>query len=401
MDIFRAAKRKSWDVRRERPSSGGSSGSKPVHLDVEMESPPITFYGTPQRSSGALLSGQVKLSVEETSVTLQKFEMRFVAKVTAKKPVEKNCPDCVSKTTELKKWDFLTADLPLQHGLHQFPFSYLMPGHLPASTSSALALVEYVLVANATTTTGVELKYEHVLNVKRAVLPGPEKSSVRIFPPTNLTARVMLQPVIHPIGTFPVEMTVSGVVDRGKDTQNRWRLKRLSWKIEENTKMISPACPKHAHKIGGDGKGVSHTFSREIGSDELKSGWKTDFDTPGGQIDMEFTANVRGGCNPVCDVTSDTGLEVSHVLTVELIVAEEYCPTKNSKLVTPTGAARVLRMQFHLCLTERAGLGISWDEEQPPLYTDVPASPPHYVSEEYFGPPLSPEPSYQDLDDMV
>ena len=33
----------------------------------------------------------------------------------------------------------------------------------------------------------------------------------------------------------------------------------------------------------------------------------------------------------------------------------------------------------HLHVTERAGLGISWDEEQPPMYGDVPASPPSYV----------------------
>ena len=47
--------------------------------------------------------------------------------------------------------------------------------------------------------------------------------------------------------------------------------------------------------------------------------------------------------------------------------------------MTPTGAARVLRMQFNLNVTERCGLGISWDEEMPPVYEDVPASPPGYT----------------------
>jgi len=46
--------------------------------------------------------------------------------------------------------------------------------------------------------------------------------------------------------------------------------------------------------------------------------------------------------------------------------------------VHPTGAARVLRMQFHLLVTERSGLGISWDEEIPPVYENIPASPPSY-----------------------
>ena len=29
-------------------------------------------------------------------------------------------------------------------------------------------------------------------------------------------------------------------------------------------------------------------------------------------------------------------------------------------------------MQFPVCVTERSGLGISWDNETPPLYDDVP-----------------------------
>lgn len=35
-------------------------------------------------------------------------------------------------------------------------------------------------------------------------------------------------------------------------------------------------------------------------------------------------------------------------------------------------------MHFNVVVSEREGLGISWDEEQPPLYEDVPASPPTY-----------------------
>jgi hypothetical protein len=59
------------------------------------------------------------------------------------------------------------------------------------------------------------------------------------------------------------------------------------------------------------------------------------------------------------------------------------------------GAARVLRMHFNVTMTERAGLGISWDEEQPPLYENVPASPPAYIrADVYEGEPI---PDYDDL----
>ena len=46
-------------------------------------------------------------------------------------------------------------------------------------------------------------------------------------------------------------------------------------------------------------------------------------------------------------------------------------------------------MQFKIIVTERLGLGISWDEEQPPMYDDVPPSPPTYTNmDEYCGGPL-------------
>ena len=47
----------------------------------------------------------------------------------------------------------------------------------------------------------------------------------------------------------------------------------------------------------------------------------------------------------------------------------------------PTGAARVLRMQFKLNFTERSGLGVSWDDEVPPLYEEVKRveAPPNYA----------------------
>jgi hypothetical protein len=142
--------------------------------------------------------------------------------------------------------------------------------------------------------------------------------------------------------------------------------------------VISPACPRHSAKLGGDGKGVLHEDIHIIGGDEMKSGWKTDFGQGSGKVEMDFQVRIRPQSNLSCDVESPCGLSIAHNLVVELIVAEEHCPHKNNRAVTPTGAARVLRMQFKSVVTDRSGLGISWDEEQPPTYGDVPESPPTY-----------------------
>ncbi|KAE8148134.1 hypothetical protein BDV25DRAFT_158905 [Aspergillus avenaceus] len=388
--------------------SGESNVSATAKLDIIVESPPLVCYGSPANSTGALFSGRLKITVAESadSITLDKFDMRLMTRLTTKKPVSRECSNCASRTEELTHWNFLTEPLHLKSGDHEFPFSYLFPGHLPASCNGSLGKIEYYLSAHAQNTAGEEYTFQMPVHIKRAILPGNDKSSIRIFPPTNLTGRIVLPSVVHPIGTFPVQMTLSGVVDKGEDTQTRWRLRKMMWRIEEHQKIVSQSCPRHAHKIGGEGKGVLHQETRIIGHNEEKEGWKTDFDTAGGEISMQFEASINPTCNPVCDLEAPGGLEAKHNLVIELIVAEEFCPNRNTRLITPTGAARVLRMQFHLHVTERSGLGISWDEEMPPMYEDVPASPPGYkmldsssIMEDYRGSPMA-LPEYEDLERM-
>ncbi|SLM36416.1 arrestin (or s-antigen) n-terminal domain protein [Lasallia pustulata] len=410
MDIFHHHHHHKEHSKEKRPSLSGKSGpgrkgspkvaeTVPAKLDVVMESPPLVFYGDATHSTGALLSGQLSLTVAEPEVKLQTMEMQMLATCTTKKPVDKNCPDCSTKTNEVYQWAFLTEPAVFKKGTHSFPFSYLMPGHYPATSDGRLGTIEYSLSARALTSCSEIISFTRPLKVQRALQPGNDKTSIRIFPPTQLAATVVLPPVIHPIGEFPVQMRIDGCVDRGKETQTHWSIKKMNWRIDERTKVISAACPKHAHKVGGEGKGVLHQDNRVIGGEDMKNGWKTDFDSPGGLIEMEFMASIKPGSNPLCDVETPTGFTVTHNLVIELIVAEEYCTNKNTKLVTPTGTARVLRMQFTLVLTERSGMGISWDEETPPTYEDVPTSPPGYQKmgmEDYNGEPFP----YEELDSM-
>ncbi|KAI8932059.1 hypothetical protein NX059_010948 [Plenodomus lindquistii] len=347
-------------------------------LNMNVESPPILFFNTPQSSTGAIFSGQLMLNIHEPHVAVEKFEMRLLAVVNTKKPVAPHCADCTAQTTEIHKWEFLSHPASLRHGPHSFPFSHLLPGHLPATTHGSLASLDYYLSAVATTSSG-NITYKRNVEVKRAIFPGNEKHSIRIFPPTNLTASVKLPPVIHPIGDFPIEMRLSGIVQNKADSQTRWRLRKLNWRIEETQKFIAPACTKHVSKVGGEGKGILHEDVRTIANEEVKTGWKTDFEK--GEIDVEFNAACDVSLKPLCDMDSPSGMSVKHNLVIEMVVAEEWAPLKKLSQATPTGAARVLRTQFHLVLTERSGMGIAWDEEQPPVYEDVPASPPTYVDE--------------------
>ena len=169
---------------------------------------------------------------------------------------------------------------------------------------------------------------------------------------------------------------MEGITQLKGDRQDRWRLRKLTWRIEETETAISPACAAHAAKVGGAGKGVRHEHTRDIGAGELKSGWKSDFSA--GQIECELPAHIDHATRPQTGVDAGHGLKIAHALVLELVIMEEWAPAKKPASATPTGAARVLRTQFALRVTDRAGLGIAWDDEQPPMYEDVPASPPHY-----------------------
>jgi hypothetical protein len=392
MEALKKVGRASLEQKRQslRSSGRGTPRILPAKLEMEIESPPLVFYGPTTTSTGALLSGQLKLVVQESEIHLSSFDMLLRASITMKKPVSGHCADCTTKVSDLFQWTFLKESMTLKRGTHEFPFSYLLPGHLPASARSALASIDYSLAARTVTSLDEVISLGREVKVYRAIMPGNDKTSVRIFPPTTLKAHVTLPSVIHPIGEFPVYFRLDGCVQKTKENMTRWKLRKASWSIEEYSKMVSPACAKHAHKIGGEGKGVLHDNTRTIGFEELKGGWKTDFESGDGQVEMEFKASIKASKTPVCDVESPIGFLVSHSLVVEVIVAEEYVPNiKKPQLSTPTGTARILKMSFKLMVTERGGLGISWDEEQPPIYTDVPASPPGYIQmDDYVGQPL-------------
>jgi arrestin-related trafficking adapter 1 len=267
----------------------------------------------------------------------------------------------------------------------------------------SLSSIDYVLKAQVTPKSGEPITLTKDLNVKRAIQPSDTpRQSIRIFPPTNLTGHVELPPVIHPIGEFNATLRVDGIIQKNPDgrTQTNWKLKRLTWRLEEIQKVISPACSKHAVKAGAapdEKKGVMHQDVRALNVEELKGGWKADYTSNGdASIHMEFPFSLRADSSPLCDLKAEDGTEVSHALVIELIVAEEIASLKRPTHSMPTGAARVLRMSFNIILTERAGLGISWDEETPPMYEDVPASPPRYgKTEDYVGAPI---PDYDELE---
>ncbi|KAI1378406.1 hypothetical protein F4677DRAFT_394154 [Hypoxylon crocopeplum] len=353
-------------------------------LDWKIESPPAVLHGDAENSTGALVSGQLLLDVKEDSFEVESFQAKLNIHVIQKRPFQNHCQQCSNQTTEIKSWSFLNEPTSLSKRVHEFPFSVLLEGHLPASTDNAVVAIRYDFTAEVKPRTGPAIKLTKNIDVKRS-LPVPElpHHSIRIFPPTNIAASVHFSQVVHPISTNTFTLRLDGIVKHNTDAKSveYWKLKRLSWKLEENMETVAPACEKHSPKDPETGvaakKGAKRTDSRTIAHADMHSGWKSDY-SPSGNIEMEIQYQLTPSSKAVCDVKSEDGTEITHQLVVEMVVVQEYAPTASPKHITPTGVARILRMHFGVVLTERAGLGVSWDNEAPPIYQDVPPSPPSY-----------------------
>ncbi|KAI1636261.1 hypothetical protein F4809DRAFT_662712 [Biscogniauxia mediterranea] len=354
-------------------------------LDWKIESPPAVMHGSTEESTGALVSGQLLLCVKEEVFEVESFDAKLEIHVMQKRPFNHHCQSCQHQRTELKTWSLLREPTTLSKRTHEFPFSVLLAGHLPATTDNSVMSIHYEFTAEVKPKTGPALKLSRTIDVRRS-LPVPElpHHSVRIFPPTNITASVHFAQIIHPIGANQFTLRLEGIVKHNVDAKSveYWKLKRLSWKLEEHLSTVAPACDKHSPRDPDTGlpakKGTPRSDSRTLAHADLHGGWKADY-SPNGNIEAEVEYQCAPSARAACDVKgSDGSTEITHQLVVEMVVVQEYAPLAHPTHITPTGVARILRMHFAVVLTERAGLGVSWDNEAPPIYQDVPPSPPAY-----------------------
>lgn len=380
-------------------------------VDWKLESPPIVLYGDAEHSTGALVSGQLFLLIKEDKVEIDSFDATLSIHVTQKKPFANHCTDCAHDVTELKKWTLLpnplvltkgtfpalicknTVELTQIPGEHSFPFSVLLEGHLPATMDSALNSISYQLKAEATPKINgaaqSPVRLEKTLDVKRSLLGSDlPHHSVRVFPPTNIKASAHYPHIIHPIGSNTLTLRLDGISQHNAQvgTIEYWRLKKLTWRLEEISKTVAPACGRHSPRLDGASpteqkKGVPRTDTRTIGEKTLFSGWKSNYmSTTDSHVELELEYSLGKHAKHACDTKSRDGTEVTHQLMVELVVSQEWAPINRPTFVTHTGVGRILRMHFGTVLTERGGIGISWDNEAPPIYQDVPPSPPAYAN---------------------
>lgn len=109
-------------------SSKDTHASSPATLDWELESPPMVMYGSPESSSGALLSGQLFLDIKEEGLEIESLNATLSIHVTHKKPVVSHCVECANHYTELQRWQLLQQPLAMTRGKHLGPASPRVSG---------------------------------------------------------------------------------------------------------------------------------------------------------------------------------------------------------------------------------------------------------------------------------
>ena len=354
-----------------------------VTISWRMETPPIMLFGDPANSAGALFTGQMFLNCEEP-VEFEGFDATLYVRKQYKKPFNRDCAHCAVETIELEKWQLLQQPTTLEAGKHAYPFSALLPGHIPATLDNPVLSITYEFKAQAMAQ-GTVLTFTRHPQVKRSLLGAdPTHQSQRVFPPTNITANMFLNRVIHPAGDHPIHLRIDGLVTNADGGIETWKLKKLSWKLEETDQTIAPACPKHA---GSEANRYLRKEKRVIGEASMWDGWKSEYNDTDGLVEMEINYGVakrfpRSLGPHTCAFPARDGTEVSHTLTIEILLIKNFSFSTQPRAGQPTSDARVLRMRHPVILTENPGMGMSWEEEVPPIYDEVPPSPPKYPIDE-------------------
>ncbi|ODV94674.1 hypothetical protein PACTADRAFT_81239 [Pachysolen tannophilus NRRL Y-2460] len=302
-------------------SNNNHGQNVPIKLSINIESPPIMLYGTHSESTGSILSGLLKLEISDDSdnlvstksdnsissvisghsisasasalslhrtrdgggnivsgngnsfITIHSVKLSLIQTIQYGKPflppsnTLASCDNCRKWTNELARWDVLTQPTEFaKDSEHGYPFSHLIPGSLPATTSLSNFnnIINYELVCtavynNTNSNNGgsslvVNSKKNNkteVINIrlpiviKRSILRGPDRNSLRVFPPTEVTASAVLPNVVYPKSSFPIELKMNNVSSNGR----RWRMRKLNWRLEESIKTRAHSCDQHKFKL--------------------------------------------------------------------------------------------------------------------------------------------------------
>ncbi|EGY20534.1 uncharacterized protein VDAG_10163 [Verticillium dahliae VdLs.17] len=364
-----------------------------VSLDWDIESSPNIVLGTGLNSPPSFLSGKLSLNIKGPPVEINRFTAVLNVHTVQKKPVKNYCAKCKDQYFAIHYWPFLNQSTVLQSGIQTFPFSTLIPDHLPASMKSPLLSVAFEFHAEVhyksqtiPTSMPRTVSFKRTLTVRRHIsIQHWPLQATRNFPASGIRVKSSIEPIIRPAGANNVCLLLTGLLVSPKNGDNDyiWRLWKGAWRLEETIKAIAIPCERHRCSVPESGsQDLVRRTSRTLGENGVYDAWK--------ECDAEGSAEVEFGFD-ICqrsnvpepaynhDTKSIDGTEVTHALVIELVLVKEHFPRGQLHLAIRTGVGKILRLTYRVAMADDQSTAPGWVAERLPTYQDESPSPPGYL----------------------
>ncbi|KAI5468130.1 hypothetical protein BGZ63DRAFT_419767 [Mariannaea sp. PMI_226] len=366
----------------------------PVTIDWKIESSPTIILGN-EDNLPSFLSGQVLLKLNEDNVEVERFFGSLSIHTVQKKPFKNRCADCKDQHDVLQSWSFLDQEAVFEKGSHQFAFSALIPDDLPATMDTPLLSVSYefkceVRFRQKNTGAPQSSNFTREIAITRSSsLPDGPVYSDRFFQSAGIGASSSIESILHQEKGSRATISLKGLRRSTSDDENieMWRIWKGAWQLEERIKTVVKPCKRH-EVVPPDGNGdVVREKTRLLGERSLYEGWTTNDAAGTAQLDFEFGIK-RYSSSSLPTYSYDTksldGTEVSHQLTVELVLIKENLLDGRPELAARTGAGRILRLHYRVAMVDDSVAGPGCIIENLPSYNDIWPSPPTYFEDGFI-----------------
>ncbi|EEY22240.1 conserved hypothetical protein [Verticillium alfalfae VaMs.102] len=364
-----------------------------VSLDWDIESSQNIVLRTVPNSLPSFLSGKLFLIINGPPVEISRFTAVLNVHTVQKKPAKNRCAKCKDQYSAIHYWSFLDQSTVLQSGIRTFPFSTLIPDHLPASMNSPLLSVAYEFHAEIhfksqiiPTSMPRTVSFKRALTVRRHVsIENWPLQATRDFPASGIRVQSSIEPIIRPAGVNNVCLSLAGLLVSPGNGENDyiWRLWKGAWRLEENIEAIAIPCERHRCSVPESGsEDLVRRISRTLGENGVYDAWK--------ECNAEGSAEVVFGFG-ICqrsnapdhtynhDTKSLDGTEVTHALVIELVLVKEHFPRGQLHLAIRTGVGKILRLTYRVFMADDQSIAPGWIVERLPSYQDESPSPPGYL----------------------
>lgn len=371
----------------------GDSPNSPVAIDWKVESSPTIVLGSEEESLPSFLSGQVSLKIGEDQVEIDSFHGALVMHSVQTKPFKSRCTSCRDQHKELQAWSFVDEETTLSKGRHQFPFSALIQDNLPASMDTPLLSVSYEFQCEVQfrsrdkSSTPKTTRFNREITIRRSLsIPDGPSHSTRSFASAGVEVSSHIDSIVHPEQPSKASITIKGL-RRGSDSEENlemWRIWKGAWKLEEKMKTVVKPCERHDITSSDEERDLLRSKTRLLREKNLYDGWTTTDSDGTARLDFGFGIKKSSNSQPTYanDTKSLDGTEVTHLLTVELVLIKETIREGQPNFAVRTGAGRILRLHYRVAMVDESIMGPGCVIENLPSYHDIWPSPPRYSDEE-------------------